>query len=160
MHSSHQPLRPSLATTTLHGNASYAHRCFFTNRRLGTRQLKLNKKFKIEVSILLTLQWNVPLQDSVRVFSTTFYLYRGLHSIQYCFLDCCDYLFILKLLDKSFNTIWCYIKQIMSVFISAMIRIFSFCKRRRHVDWNYNLSTHIRAHENIPTIALTNIRHL
>ena len=28
-----------LATTILHVNSSYAHRCFFTKRRLGTKQL-------------------------------------------------------------------------------------------------------------------------
>jgi hypothetical protein len=39
VHSSHQPLRPSLPTTILHVNSSYAHHCFFTKRRLGTRQV-------------------------------------------------------------------------------------------------------------------------
>ena len=29
VHSSYQPLRPSLATKILHLNSSYAHRCFF-----------------------------------------------------------------------------------------------------------------------------------
>ena len=35
MHSSYQPLRPSLATTILHVNSQYAHHCFFYKETPG-----------------------------------------------------------------------------------------------------------------------------
>ena len=56
---------------------------------------------------------------------------------------------------------WYYIKQIMNVFIRAMVRIFSFGER-----WNVpinsavaslNRTFHLSPHENILTIALINI---
>jgi hypothetical protein len=52
VHSSHQPLRPSLATTILHVNSPYANRCFFTKRRLGTRQLNTHDALRPAVQPL------------------------------------------------------------------------------------------------------------
>jgi hypothetical protein len=68
--------------------------------------------------------------------------------------------------SKPFNTslFWYYIKQIMNVFIRAMVRIFSFGER-----WNVpfnsaiaslNGTSHLSPHENILTIALINIHYL
>jgi hypothetical protein len=68
--------------------------------------------------------------------------------------------------SKPFNVslFWYYIKQIMNVFIRAMVRIFSFGER-----WNVpfnsavaslNGTFHLSPHENILTIALINIRYL
>jgi hypothetical protein len=68
--------------------------------------------------------------------------------------------------SKPFNIslFWYYIKQIMNVFIRAMVRIFSFGER-----WNvpFNLAVaslngtfHLSPHENILTIALINIHYL
>ena len=65
---------------------------------------------------------------------------------------------------KSNSLFWCYIKQIMNVFIRAMVRIFSFGKR-----WNVlfnsaiaslNRTFRLSPHENILTIALINIHYL
>ena len=63
------------------------------------------------------------------------------------------------------NSLFCYyIKQIMNVFICAMVRIFSFGER-----WNVlfnsaiaslNRTFHHSPYENIPTIALINIHYL
>ena len=64
--------------------------------------------------------------------------------------------------NSLFN--WYYIKQIMNVFIRAMVRIFSFGER-----WNVlfnsaiastNRTFHLSPHENILTIALINIHYL
>jgi hypothetical protein len=68
--------------------------------------------------------------------------------------------------SKPFNIslFWYYIKQIMNVFIRAMVRIFSFGER-----WNVPLNLvvaslngtfHLSPHENILTIALINIHYL
>jgi hypothetical protein len=68
--------------------------------------------------------------------------------------------------SKPFNIsiFWYYIKQIMNVFIRAMVRIFSFGER-----WNvpFNLAVaslngtfHLSPRENILTIALINIHYL
>jgi hypothetical protein len=68
--------------------------------------------------------------------------------------------------SKPFNIslFWYYIKQIMNVFIRAMVRIFSFGER-----WNVpfnsavaslNGTFHLSPHENILTIALINIHYL
>jgi hypothetical protein len=68
--------------------------------------------------------------------------------------------------SKPFNIslFWYYIKQIMNVFIRAMVRIFSFGER-----WNVpfnsavaslNRTFHLSPHENILTIALINIHYL
>jgi hypothetical protein len=68
--------------------------------------------------------------------------------------------------SKPFNIslFWYYIKQIMNVFIRAMVRIFSFGER-----WNVPLNSavaslngtfHLSPHENILTIALINIHYL
>ena len=62
--------------------------------------------------------------------------------------------------SKHFNIslFWYYIKQIMNVFIRAMVRIFSFGER-----WNvpFNSAVHLSSpHENIFTIALINIHYL
>ena len=65
---------------------------------------------------------------------------------------------------KSNSQFWYYIKQIMNVFIRAMVRIFSFGER-----WNVlfnsaiaslNRTFHLSPHENILTIALINIHYL
>ena len=65
---------------------------------------------------------------------------------------------------KSNNLFWYYIKQVMYVFIHAMVRIFSF-----GVRWNVlfnsaiaslNGTFHLSPHENILTIALINIHYL
>ena len=65
---------------------------------------------------------------------------------------------------KSNSLFWYYIKQIMNVFIRAMVRIFSFGER-----WNVlfnsaiaslNRTFHLSPHENILTIALINIHYL
>ena len=65
---------------------------------------------------------------------------------------------------KSNSLFWYYIKQIMNVFIRAMVRIFSFGER-----WNvlFNLAIaslnrtfHLSPHENILIIALINIHYL
>ena len=68
--------------------------------------------------------------------------------------------------SKPFNIslFWYYIKQIMNVFIRAMVRIFTFGER-----WNVpfnsavaslNGTFHLSPHENILTIALINIHYL
>jgi hypothetical protein len=68
--------------------------------------------------------------------------------------------------SKPFNMslFWYYIKQIMNVFIRAMVRIFSFGER-----WNVPINSavaslngtfHLSPHENILTIALINIHYL
>jgi hypothetical protein len=68
--------------------------------------------------------------------------------------------------SKHFNIclFWYYIKQIMNVFIRAMVRIFSFGER-----WNVpfnsavvslNGTFHLSPHENILTIARINIHYL
>ena len=68
--------------------------------------------------------------------------------------------------SKPFNIclFWYYIKQIINVFIRAMVRIFSFGER-----WNVpfnsavaslNGTFHLSPHENILTIALINIHYL
>jgi hypothetical protein len=68
--------------------------------------------------------------------------------------------------SKPFNIsiFWYYIKQIMNVFIRAMVRIFSFGER-----WNVpfnsavaslNGTFHLSPHQNILTIALINIHYL
>ena len=65
---------------------------------------------------------------------------------------------------KSNSLFWYYIKQIMNVFIRAMVRIFSFGER-----WNVlfnsaiaslNRTFHLSPHENVLTIALINIHYL
>ena len=65
---------------------------------------------------------------------------------------------------KSNSLFWYYVKQIMNVFIRAMVRIFSFGER-----WNVlfnsaiaslNRTFHLSPHENILTIALINIHYL
>ena len=65
---------------------------------------------------------------------------------------------------KTNSLFWYYIKQIMNVFIRAMVRIFSFGER-----WNVlfnsaiaslNRTFHLSPHENILTIALINIHYL
>ena len=65
---------------------------------------------------------------------------------------------------KSNSLFWYHIKQIMNVFIRAMVRIFSFGER-----WNVlfnsavaslNRTFHLSPHENILTIALINIHYL
>ena len=65
---------------------------------------------------------------------------------------------------KSNSLFWYYIKQIMNVFIRAMVRIFSFGEK-----WNVlfnsaiaslNRTFHLSPHENILTIALINIHYL
>ena len=65
---------------------------------------------------------------------------------------------------KSNSLFWYYIKQIMNVFIRAMVRIFSFDKR-----WNVlfnsaiaslNRTFRLSPHENILIIALINIHYL
>ena len=65
---------------------------------------------------------------------------------------------------KSNSLFWYDIKQIMKVFIRAMVRIFSFGER-----WNVlfnstiaslNRTFHLSSHENILTIALINIHYL
>ena len=65
---------------------------------------------------------------------------------------------------KSNSLFWYHIKQIMNVFIRAMVRIFSFGER-----WNVlfnsaiaslNRTFHLSPHENILTIALINIPYL
>ncbi len=59
---------------------------------------------------------------------------------------------------------WCYIKQIMNVFIRAVVKIFSFGERRNFpfhsavASWNGKF--HLSPHENIFTIALINIHYL
>ena len=71
-----------------------------------------------------------------------------------------------KAYSKPFNIslFWYYIKQIMNVFIRAMVRTFSFGER-----WNVpfnsavaslNGTFHLSPHENILTIALINIHYL
>ena len=64
---------------------------------------------------------------------------------------------------KSNSLFWYYIKQIMNVFIRAMVRIFSFGER-----WNVlfnsavaslNRTFHLSPNENILTIALINIHY-
>ena len=64
----------------------------------------------------------------------------------------------------NFSLFWYYIKQIMNVFIRAMVRIFSFGER-----WNVpfnsavaslNGTFYLSPHENILTIALINIHYL
>ena len=64
----------------------------------------------------------------------------------------------------NISLFWYYIKQIMNVFIRAMVRIFSFGER-----WNVpfnsavaslNGTFHLSPHENILTIALINIHYL
>jgi hypothetical protein len=68
--------------------------------------------------------------------------------------------------SKPFNIclFWYYIKQIMNVFIRAMVKIFSIGDR-----WNVpfnsavaslNGTFHLSPHENILTIALININYL
>jgi hypothetical protein len=68
--------------------------------------------------------------------------------------------------SKPFNIslFWYYIKQIMNIFIRAMVRIFSFGER-----WNVpfnsavaslNGTFHLSPHDNILTIALINIHYL
>ena len=68
--------------------------------------------------------------------------------------------------SKPFNIslFWYYIKQIMNVFIRAMVRIYSFGER-----WNVSFNSavaslngtfHLSPHENILTIALINIHYL
>jgi glucan phosphoethanolaminetransferase (alkaline phosphatase superfamily) len=68
--------------------------------------------------------------------------------------------------SKPFNIslFWYYIKQIMNVFLRAMVRIFSFGER-----WNVpfnsavaslNGTFHLSPDENILTIALINIHYL
>ena len=68
--------------------------------------------------------------------------------------------------SKPFNIslFWYYIKQIMNVFIRAMVRIFSF-GGRWNVPFNsavasLNGTFHLSPHENILTIALINIHYL
>ena len=68
--------------------------------------------------------------------------------------------------SKPFNIslFWYYIKQIMNVFIRAMVRIFSF-DERWNVPFNsavtsLNGTFHLSPHENILTIALINIHYL
>jgi hypothetical protein len=68
--------------------------------------------------------------------------------------------------SKPFNMslFWYYIKQIMNVFIRAMVRIFSFGERL-NVPFNsavasLNGTFHLSPHENILTIALINIHNL
>jgi hypothetical protein len=68
--------------------------------------------------------------------------------------------------SKPFNIslFWYYIKQIMNVFIRAMVRIFSFGERW-FVPFNsavasLNGTFHLSPHENILTIALINIHYL
>ena len=65
---------------------------------------------------------------------------------------------------KSNSLFWYYIKQIMNVFIRAMVRIFSFGE-----SWNVlfnsaiaslNRTFHLSPYENILTIALINIHYL
>ena len=65
---------------------------------------------------------------------------------------------------KSNSLFWYYIKQIMNVFIRAIVRIFLFGER-----WNVlfksaigslNRTIHLSPHENILTIALKNIHYL
>ena len=64
---------------------------------------------------------------------------------------------LINSLAKSNSLFWYYIKQIMNVFIRAMVRIFSFGER-----WNVlfnsaiaslNRTFHLSPHENILTIA-------
>jgi hypothetical protein len=68
--------------------------------------------------------------------------------------------------SKPFNIslFWYYIKQIMNIFIRAMVRIFSFGE-----SWNVpfnsavaslNGTFHLSLHENILTFALINIHYL
>jgi hypothetical protein len=68
--------------------------------------------------------------------------------------------------SKPFNIclFWYYIKQIMNVFIRAIVRIFSFGER-----WNVPFNSAVASlngtfllspHENILTIALINIHYL
>ena len=59
---------------------------------------------------------------------------------------------------------WYYIKQIMNVFIRAMVRIFSFGERW-NVPFNSAIASlngtfHLSPHENIFSIALINIHYL
>ena len=65
---------------------------------------------------------------------------------------------------KSDSPFWYYIKQIVNVFIRAMVRILSFGER-----WNIVFNSaiaslsrtfHLSPHENILTIALINIHYL
>jgi hypothetical protein len=65
---------------------------------------------------------------------------------------------------SNISLFWYYIKQIMNIFICAMVRIFSFSER-----WNVpfnsavaslNGTFHLSPHENILTIALINIHYL
>ena len=71
---------------------------------------------------------------------------------------------LVESLVVSNSLFWYYIKQIMNVFIRAMVRIFSFGER-----WNVpfnsavaslNGTFHLSPHENILTIALINIHYL
>ena len=67
-------------------------------------------------------------------------------------------------LKKHISLFWYYIKQIMNVFIRAVVRIFSFGER-----WNVpfneavaslNGTFHLSPHENFLTIARINIHYL
>ena len=64
--------------------------------------------------------------------------------------------------SKPFNIslFWYYIKQIMNVFIRAMVRIFSFGERWNVPFNSLNETFHLSPHENILTIALINMHSL
>ena len=65
---------------------------------------------------------------------------------------------------KSNSLFWYYIKQIMNVFIRAMVRIFSYGERWKvlfnSVIASLNRTFHLSPHENMLTIALINIIYL
>ena len=86
------------------------------------------------------------------------------YAVSRMYLKIYDISCLINSFAKSNSLFWYYIKQIMNVFIRAMVRIFSFGER-----WNVlfnsaiaslNRTFHLSPHENILTIALINIHYL
>ena len=89
---------------------------------------------------------------------------KKIRRFPYVYLKNYDISRLINSFAKSNSLFWYYIKQIMNVFIRAMVRIFSFGER-----WNVlfnsaiaslNKTFHLSPHENILTNALINIHYL
>ena len=80
------------------------------------------------------------------------------------YLKNCDISCLTNSSAKRYRLFWYYIKQVMNVFIRAVVRIFSLGER-----WNVLFNSaiaslsrtfHLSPHENILTIALISIHYL
>ena len=127
----------------------------------STTLQKINSKWR-ELAYTCFGEKRTTFLDLLRIL--TLKAQKNKYAVSRMYLKNYDISCLINSFAKSNSLFWYYIKQIMNVFIRAMVRIFSFGER-----WNVlfnsaiaslNRTFHLSPHENILTIALINIHYL